>query len=253
MSDENPKYPIDTIQEALCEFRLRPAAERSWSPKHVGDIFKALGTDAYPGMEPINEIGMELTVGADGQPQQKLIQGPPKFRFTRTDEKQVVQVSAQLFVVNFLAPYPGWLAVKNEILEKWQLLEPLLRPDAIERIGLRYINRIPSGRHTRVADWLRQSPFIPGAIDRVEAGIKYRFEAGFSADDTIIVSVFRDLSEIRNGDILLDLDRGNFPRRQLPLEDIANLIHRLHGEIYDVFSEAKTDMLDRYLQGELER
>jgi uncharacterized protein (TIGR04255 family) len=251
--DENPKYPVDTIQEALCEFRLRPSTEHSWSPKHVGDIFKALGPDAYPGIESMPEIGLVLTVGADGQPQQKVVQGPPRSRFTRADAKQIVQVSAQLFVVNFLAPYPGWLAVRNEILAKWQLIEPLLRPDAIERIGLRYINRIPSERDARVADWLKASPFIPSAIDKAKTGIKYRFEAGLSADDTIIVSVFRDLSDARNGDIFFDIDRGHSPRRQLTLEEIADRMHRLHRDVYDVFSEARTESLEQYLQGKLKR
>jgi uncharacterized protein (TIGR04255 family) len=253
MSEENPKYPIDTIQEALCEFRLRPAAEHSWSPKHAGDIFKALGTEDYPGMESVPEIGMELSIGAGGQPQQKMIQGPPKFRFTRADEKQVVQVSAQLFVVNVLAPYPGWQVVRNEILTKWQMLQSILRPEVIERIGLRYINRIPSGRDTRVAQWLGESPFIPGAIDKAETGIKFRFEAGLAPDHTIIVSVFRDLSEARNGDILFDIDRGHFLRRSLASEEIADLIDRLHIDVYGVFSEAKTEMLEQYLQGKLKR
>jgi uncharacterized protein (TIGR04255 family) len=253
MSDENPKYPIDTIQEALCEFRLRPSGEHSWSPKHAGEIFKALGTDTYPGMEPLTEIGLELAVGTGGQPQQRMIQGPPKFRFTRADEKQVVQVSSQLFVVNFLSPYPGWRTVKDEILAKWQLLEPLLRPEAIERVGLRYINRIPSGRDTRVADWLRDSPFIPGAINKVETGIKYRFEAGLGADDTIIVSIVRDLSESRNGDLLFDIDRVHFPHRLLALEEMGDLIHRLHGDVYGVFSEGKTEILEQYLQGKLKK
>jgi uncharacterized protein (TIGR04255 family) len=251
MSDENPKYPIDTIQEALCELRLRPSGEHSWSPKHAGEIFKALGTDSFPGMEPLTEIGLELTVGAGGQPQQRMIQGPPKFRFTRADEKLVVQVSSQLFVVNFLSPYPGWRTVKDEILAKWLLLEPILRPEAIERIGLRYINRIPSGRETRAADWLRESPFIPSAINRAETEIKYRFEAGLGADDIIIVSIVRDFSEFRNGDLLFDIDRGHFPRRQLALEEIAGLIHRLHGDVYGVFSEGKSERLEQYLQGKL--
>jgi uncharacterized protein (TIGR04255 family) len=63
-------------------------------------------------------------------------------RFLQDDEKQLVQVRAQGFSFNRLAPYTSLDDYLPEIRTRWQQFVELAAPVLIRSVGLRYINRI---------------------------------------------------------------------------------------------------------------
>jgi uncharacterized protein (TIGR04255 family) len=64
------------------------------------------------------------------------------FQFLHEDEKQLVQVRAQGFSFNRLAPYSSLDDYLPEIERTWRLYVDLVSPVQIRDIRLRYINRI---------------------------------------------------------------------------------------------------------------
>lgn len=246
---EHPKFARDTIQEALCEFRLRPKEEPSWTTKTPGLIFAALGADKFPGMEPINEVGLEIVVGPNGQAQQKFVQAPPRYRFSNADDTRLVQVSPTLYAFNAVRNYPGWVEFQELILANWKIVEKEIQPAAVERIGLRYINRIPAQAESQISDWLRHSPYIPEAIDQATNGIKFRLESNLSEGDTMIVTILREPRGAQISDIFLDLDRARLNVGLPAPEELRNIITSLHDAIWEIFKSAKTERFDAYLNG----
>lgn len=246
---EHPKFPRDTIQEALCEFRLRPSDQPYWTPKTPGLIFAALGTDKFPGMEPINEFGLEIVVGPNGQAQQKFVQGPPRYRFSNADDTRLVQASPTLYAFNTIRSYPGWDEFQKLILDNWAIVQAEVRPSAVERVALRYINRIPAHPESQISDWLKHSAYIPKAIDQATNGLKFRLESNLSDTETVIVSILRDPAGNQTSDIFLDLDRARLNIGLPSSEELRDIINGLHEAIWEIFESAKTERLDAYLNG----
>lgn len=242
----HPTYPNNTIQEALCELRLRPAKEPAWNTKTPGEIFKALDPANFPGMEPITEMGVELKID-QGQPKPQFIQGPPKFRFSNADDSRLVQASPILYAFSCIRSYEHWDSFREEILSNWTIVRPIIQPEAIERIGIRYINRIPQGEEgAGISKWLQESRYIPKGVSEAPLGVKYRAECNLSEADLIIVSIITDPGD-GTPHIIFDIDRVVRLSRTLSADELKDTMNALHEEIWDVFSGAKTEALEAYL------
>ena len=63
--------------------------------------------------------------------------------FISSDEKQVFQARLNGFSFSRLAPYEKWDPVEAEALRLWRAYSRVAKPQTINRIALRYINRIP--------------------------------------------------------------------------------------------------------------
>jgi len=85
-------------------------------------------------------------------------------RFLHEDEKQLVQVRAQGFSFNRLAPYSSLDDYLPEIERTWRLFVGIAAPVQVRAVRLRYINRIllptVAGR-VELHDYLRIGPRLP--------------------------------------------------------------------------------------------
>lgn len=85
-------------------------------------------------------------------------------QFVNDEERQVVQVRAQGFSFNRLAPYTTLDDYLPEIARTWHLYLDLVSPVQIRIIRLRYINRIPLPMKTAGVDldeFLKIGPRVP--------------------------------------------------------------------------------------------
>jgi uncharacterized protein (TIGR04255 family) len=64
------------------------------------------------------------------------------YLFKSTKENKVVQSRKDGFTFNKLKPYEKWALFKPEAKEFWDLYLNLVKPERINKLGLRYINRI---------------------------------------------------------------------------------------------------------------
>ena len=86
------------------------------------------------------------------------------FQFLQDDEKQLVQVRAQGFSFNRLAPYRNLDDYLPEIERTWRLYVGLVSPVEVRSIRLRYINRILMPMTTGTVDldeFLKIGPRLP--------------------------------------------------------------------------------------------
>lgn len=81
------------------------------------------------------------------------------------DQLQVAQFRSDGFTLNRLAPYSSWDTLCPEALRLWMVYAKVMRPTAIARIAVRYINHIRmDGMNVRLSDYLRAPLPMPEGI-----------------------------------------------------------------------------------------
>src|SRR5450759_1726858 len=155
------QYINPPIAEALCEFYFSPSQPWDWTiPGLLYDKFK---TD-FPRKSQQNVLQVELHAERE-EINQNIKGGMARMQFLREDGRALVQVGPDLLVVNHLKPYSGWRIFKADITRSLATYCDTAQPRGIQRIGLRYINKIefpyPS---VEIEDYLLSAPRIPSEI-----------------------------------------------------------------------------------------
>jgi len=250
----HPSYPNPQLAEALCEFHLHFPASDPWKPSKPGAFFKAV-QDSYPEIEPLTQQGVQLVIGPNSLPQQQLLPPRISFRLKHADRPLLLQLSEQMFTINALRPYPGWDHVKTELSNVWPLVLNILNPEAVTRVGMRYINRIiRRGAGEKPAYWLKACDFIPPALLKSGPGFQLRLQSRMNTNDRVVLTIAHDQSDTKeaHGAMILDIDRIREQRIAPVWTEIDVVVEALHEEIWGIFEASKGPNLDALLQGELQ-
>jgi uncharacterized protein (TIGR04255 family) len=140
------QLPIDTdevfpvlshapIVEAVVEFRSRPT--RPMNEESVRQFLTKRLTD-YSDIRSLGLLQMEWSAEL-GQRQQNRWEG---FRLKSSDGLHIAQFKVDRLIFSRLAPYANWQSYRDEALRLWALFVELNAPTEIERIGVRFVNRI---------------------------------------------------------------------------------------------------------------
>jgi len=246
----HPSYPNPTIVEALCEVHFRLPPEKPWKASLPGEFFKCIQDD-YPEMEPLQEMGLQFEIGPLGLGQ-KILPPRPRMRFKHASRPLLVQLAENVLTVNVLAPYPGWDTMSRDVLDVWRRAEEVLKPSAITRIGLRYINRIErQSAEDHPGDWLRANEYIAPAVLRSAPAFLSRVEAHLDAENRIVVTLGNQPPAAASGYGAIIFDIDLIIERELPPEQnvLSSEMNRLHEHVWQVFVSAKGDKLERLLKG----
>ena len=103
---------------------------------------RAQFTDQYPTSRTQFIQGIKIETKPDATSSISSPRAIQAFQFLQSDEKQLVQVRAQGFSFNRLAPYSSLDDYLPEIERTWRLYVDLISPVQLRMIRLRYINRI---------------------------------------------------------------------------------------------------------------
>lgn len=118
----------------------------------------------YPKLAPIFMHEHFIETKPETQTQFSTQQTLCGFRFSHEDEKQLVQVRAQGFSFNRLAPYSTLDDYIPEIERTWKLFVQFASPVHVRLMRLRYINRIPlpaPGPSVQLEEYLNICPHLP--------------------------------------------------------------------------------------------
>ena len=149
---------IEAILDIECD--MPPAFALGEMEASAHDAFR----DNYPKFRTqfIQSLQVEATAGQ--APNVTTGHGIQSLQFLQEDEKQLVQVRAQGFSFNRLAPYKSLDDYLPELERTWRLFVGLAAPVQIRLIRLRYINRIllpmTEGR-VELDDYLKLGPRLP--------------------------------------------------------------------------------------------
>lgn len=83
-------------------------------------------------------------------------------RFRSEDEKYITSFTNEAFTCSRLEPYETWDSFKQEALRIWNVHEKIAESTEVERLDLRYINRIPiDNDHRELSDYIHNPPDAP--------------------------------------------------------------------------------------------
>lgn len=188
MNSGYPTYPNPTITEAVCDIHFRLSSEKEWKPSFPGELFKQIQYE-YPEMEPVLEMGLQFEFGPLGTGT-KFVPQRQKVRFKHRSRPLILQLAEDSFSVSTLQPYQGWRTMRQDVLAAWQHVEQVLQPEIINRLGLRYINRISKRTaQDRLDTWFIANDYIPASLLRSAPGFLLREEIHLDAENILILTL----------------------------------------------------------------
>lgn len=175
-----PRLKRAPIVEAILE--CRASAETEVDRDGVPAMLKTR-LPAYATIQKVDALCVELGLKPPPGPQVARTEVDPDrsgFRLRSEDPPRIVQLLRGTFVFSWLAPYAGWQSFRDEALRLWQVHQEIANPSEVQRMGLRYINRLslPSGD----LDLGRRLLGMPGAPEELPLPI-----TGFLHRDTFSV------------------------------------------------------------------
>ena len=248
MTSGYPAYPNPTITEAVCDIHFRLSQEKVWRPSFPGELFKHIQNE-YPEMEPVLEMGLQFEFGPLGTGT-KFVPQRQKVRFKHGTRPLILQLAEDSLSISTLSPYQGWETMHHDVLAAWQRVEEVLQPEVINRIGLRYINRITKETaQDRPSTWFVANDYISAGFLRSGPGFLLREEIHVDAENILIITLGDPQLEADggHGTIIFDLDR--IVEREVPTgqEVLMQEMDRLHTDVWEVFSSAKGEKLEALL------
>jgi uncharacterized protein (TIGR04255 family) len=172
-----PKAPIT---EAVIEIRAR--VEVPWNEEEIAPQYLQKLPD-YP--ERSSERGMEQRfdfrpgVGGIADVKQGFDFYWNGLRFRAANQPQIVQFFRDLFSFTRLSPYNDWEAFSEEAMRLLGIHQEVARPSIVQRLGIRFINRIEISPGTRFEDYYTAPP-------REMSDLELSW-AGFFHNDTLAV------------------------------------------------------------------
>ena len=118
----------------------------------------------YPICQPQQgiEISAETTEGNSEFRQRTKWNG---FRLQDEHKHHVAQFTQHGVVFSRLQPYERWENFKTEAIRFWELFLELAAPTVIQRLGVRYINRVPLEDNDQPSTYLKVAPYPLPELD----------------------------------------------------------------------------------------
>lgn len=243
------RYRTPPIVEVVAEFRFVPTSQ--WDATVPGRIYERL-KDIFPLRRPIRHLGFEV------QMQPEIVSFHPQFeeglRFLRTDERAFIQLHPHRISIHHLAPYPHWEGFKPLLQRGYQTYLEMVASAKLQRIGLRYINRILlPDRESSPSAYFTLYPHIgeslPQDYQAFWVQVLFPFEDG---RDALQLRLGRgEFSEENPSVVLLDLDYFLAQPEKVSPGNALPWMEQAHIHIRDVFEGVITDPLRRLFQEEV--
>lgn len=239
-------YTEPSIIEALCEFVFAPGEPWDFT---VFGRFDGFLQGRLPNRDQIEVMAINVrNLGAGFE--QAMVR-EPRVRFFSSDRTRLAQVGTNLLSANVLPPYPHWPQFKAFILECMKAYVEAAKPARIERMTLRYIDRLspPAGGMFRLGDWIEAgSTYVPRFLDDSSTTATSRVQKSVS-DGVEVVSVVLQPDDQGNPTVMLDTELVVHDVSLDP-DVVGARLDLLHKRVIDVFETCISDKTRSLLKPE---
>jgi uncharacterized protein (TIGR04255 family) len=217
--DNLPRAPI---VEAVIEIRARATKVLEETSLHTAIEPKLAG---YVFLDSLREFHSEVKLEGGKPPIQKVSDAGWKgVRFRSSDEKHIAQFNRDGFVFSRLEPYLTWEELESEGKRLWNIYKDLAQPVEIQRLGLRFINRIklPPGE-LLFEDYIQPAPSSPHGLELPFHGFMHKDTLGVPGHPYAI-NVIRTIQQLNggvDGRVALILDIDVFTTQGFDLDNAA--------------------------------
>ncbi|MGB4727910.1 MAG: TIGR04255 family protein [Thermogutta sp.] len=242
----NRLYKNSPIDEAVCEFRVTP--DTPWDIAVPGLFYdKVKGTFANREQRLFQEV--ELTQGP--QSIQHQVRTSERIMLFTDDRKKLVQLGPRFMSVNVLRPYPSWNAFRALIELAWKGLQEAVGVTGLERIGLRYVNRVElPGEVVNVEEYFEFYPFVGKSLPQKLTSFFIRAEFPFSEGQDccrVQLTRFPNSTEGKTS-IILDLDYFLAKPRAVDVVQALDWVEVAHTRVEEMFEGCIRDPLRKLFE-----
>ena len=231
MTQQRANYEKPPIQEAVCEihFKLPQPLDKA-----MQETMQTRWLALYPQQNIVAERQLQLHLTVDKMESSQKEIGH-KLITRSADGKNLAQLGPTFMAVNQLNPYRGWEeSFRDLILERFAEVQSAFSLETIERVGLRYINKIElPQRPARWSEWLAVVPPVPEALR--EAGGDFQCIHRQTLGDSLEcrINFCTVLAPPERTAVLLDIDV--FWQGEMGVGDVAAGLEKVHGPHRDLF------------------
>jgi len=242
------KYNNPPIIEAVCEFRF--PKDCKWDLTVPGLIYEKI-RDIFHHKEQRISQNVEITQSKKELHHQLITQ--EIVLFLNDSKKIFVQVGTRLITINCLAPYPSWERYKPQIDKVFNALKKTVEIDKLERIGLRYINKINvKMKSVDLDQFFEFRPFLGEKLPQNLAN--FRLETIFrycdQRDSCRLILANTLAEDPESTSFILDLDYFLSKPLMVDSNTALDWVENSHGKVEDIFEGCLTQPLRDIFQEE---
>ena len=230
-------YIAPPITEAVVEVRYRDARRTA----EIAKLAKRL-KQFYP--NELHQRERSVTFNFDKNAAE-FTDGDNAFRLTSDDAVDIAIIKERSFTISRLAPYTSWQDFGERCKQLIAAADKMFGRRDIERVGMRYINRLDipvRSSVVRYEDYLTVYPTLPAGVNLLQHySMQMHLECadppgGFHLQTGLIESVVPDTMAV-----LLDIDLGVIEPGRLSLDELGPLLDRMCIAKDNMFEASITD------------
>jgi uncharacterized protein (TIGR04255 family) len=233
-------YSKAPIIEAIIDLRCEFTGEQS--PEHLGRVQELMASD-FPLREDLMEFKAQIAPATGLTSEQKVL----GFRLLTKERTKIAGIGIEGFSFSWLAPYDRWESLREEALRLWTLYCSITNPVKVNRVGVRFINRLDfprsDGEGVELDEYLRTAPRIAPELPQRLESFFLRFQLVLAGEPMANVTITETGVAPASPDVvsvILDIDA--FARSlQATSEDAWKIIERLRDEKNFAFESCITD------------
>lgn len=214
------------------------------TPMEANDVEKAsekLASD-YPQHQNVENVklSVQLPSGQDDRPTTEYYDREVGHRRASPDMTELVVLWRSAFVISQLAPYPGWEIFFQRFVRDWTIWKRVMGFHQINRVGVRYINRIDipvSGPTVEHEAFLNVYPKLPDTLGPIGP---YAVQAVSALDDIgcslILNSAMVPSPILNHASFVIDQDivkEINPPQSDEAIYELLNVIRERKNKVFE--------------------
>ncbi|PJA78766.1 MAG: hypothetical protein CO149_02615 [Nitrospirae bacterium CG_4_9_14_3_um_filter_51_5] len=247
MEQDQPRYPRPPVCEAIIDIRIQPL-----SPEAL-PILEKLHTQfsqEFPKKQTRYEILSSFKFEEQNLSTEIKSPNPLGYIFGSADDKKLVQFRRDGFTFNQLKPdpdesWPGWNCIKSEAKKYWDQYFQAIALERIERLTLRYINKIVIKRIEAggldLDEYFTAAPKIPAPLPQRLGNYFSRVDIPFPEVKAWGIIILAPHPEKSSNKMNITLDIEVFRKESSPLNN-----EQIWSSL-DQFRETKNQIFDACL------
>lgn len=219
-------YPNAPITEAVIELRVTTAVE----PGKFSELVAGDEHSRYPKCDPLVLTVGKMHVRGDAVSKMSAEHSQEGVKFASADGKYVWQARRNGMALSRLAPYESWEPFRDEARRLWNLYRESAHPESIERLAVRYINRIDIPLHeVDLKEYLRTGPEISSDLPQKLSAFFMQLRIPTSDKREVLINqTLVPPSAENTTSVVLDIDLAQ-----------RNDVAQVDSEIWNTFEELR--------------
>lgn len=202
----------------------------------------------YPNHQELQNLSLKVALGVGGGGNQSAntdVQKDAGKRFMSSDMTELAVIFPSTITLSQLAPYPGWEHFFERFKRDWIIFKRIFKHRQIQRIGVRYINRIDIPCENQLVNLEDYLTFTPNVTDKYGPLNAFAVQAAVFMQDIqcklTINSAAVPSPILDSASFVVDQDIAREVTVPQKDEDIYQLLNQIRTRKNEVFESCITD------------